>query len=75
MKPMQTLQQGQTDKKNQSYSLTVKRTGPLLLVQDLGRPQVQHLGFSECGAVDEHAHRWANKLLNNSIFPNCFVLL
>lgn len=47
-------------------SLTIKRAGPLLLVQDLGRPQVQHLGFSECGAVDEHAHRWANKLLHNS---------
>lgn len=47
-------------------SLTVQRAGPLMLVQDLGRPTVQHLGFSECGAVDEHAHRWANKLLDNS---------
>jgi biotin-dependent carboxylase-like uncharacterized protein len=64
MKPQQTVQTAQI---KQPHSLTIKRAGPLLLVQDLGRPQVQHLGFSECGAVDEHAHRWANKLLNNPI--------
>ncbi len=49
-----------------SEFLQVQHAGPLLSIQDLGRAQVQHLGFSESGAVDEHAHRWANKLLKNS---------
>lgn len=38
-----------------------------MLIQDLGRGKAQHIGFSDCGAVDEYSHRWANKLLDNSI--------
>lgn len=45
--------------------LTVTSAGPLMLIQDLGRPRVQHLGFSDCGPMDEFSHRWANKLLDN----------
>ena len=32
-------------------------------IQDLGRPSTQHLGFSVSGAADEHAFRYANKLI------------
>lgn len=47
------------------HSITVNKAGPLMLIQDLGRARVQHLGFSDCGPMDEYSHRWANKLVDN----------
>ncbi len=46
-------------------SLEVLRTGPLALVQDLGRPGLAHLGVSRSGAADRRAHTLANRLVAN----------
>lgn len=40
-----------------------------LSIQDLGRPQSQHLGFSVGGCADEHAYLYANRLIHNLCFP------
>lgn len=45
--------------------LQVVRTGPLLTVQDLGRPGWAHLGVPRSGALDAPALRWANRLVGN----------
>jgi biotin-dependent carboxylase-like uncharacterized protein len=46
-------------------SLTVLRTGPQALVQDLGRPGHAHLGVPPSGALDAPAFRLANRLVGN----------
>ncbi len=46
-------------------TLEILRTGPLAVVQDLGRPGLAHLGVSRSGAADCHAHRLANRLVAN----------
>ncbi len=48
-----------------NQGLKVIKPGALSLVQDLGRWGFQHYGLSPGGAMDEHAARWANKLLGN----------
>jgi biotin-dependent carboxylase-like uncharacterized protein len=45
--------------------LTVLRTGPQALVQDLGRPGYAHLGVPPSGALDAPALRLANRLAGN----------
>src|SRR4051812_16126460 len=45
--------------------LTVLRTGPQALVQDLGRPGYAHLGVPPSGALDAPALRLANRLVGN----------
>ncbi|WP_027330408.1 biotin-dependent carboxyltransferase family protein [Marinimicrobium agarilyticum] len=55
-----------------SGGLKVIKPGPLTLLQDLGRFGYQHLGLSPGGAADEHAFRWANRLLGND--PNAPAL-
>lgn len=45
--------------------LDVVRAGVLTTVQDLGRPGHAHLGVPRSGALDEPAHRLANRLLGN----------
>ncbi|WNV91153.1 biotin-dependent carboxyltransferase family protein [Umezawaea sp. Da 62-37] len=45
--------------------LTVLRTGPQALVQDLGRPGYAHLGVPPSGALDMPALRLANRLAGN----------
>jgi biotin-dependent carboxylase-like uncharacterized protein len=45
--------------------ITVEATGPLALVQDLGRPGLAHLGVSPSGAADRSALRLANRLVGN----------
>lgn len=56
-----------TSKNMQEFSLArINKSGPHTTLQDLGRKGSQHLGFSSGGAADEHAYRWANKLLNNA---------
>ncbi|CAN5339656.1 5-oxoprolinase/urea amidolyase family protein [soil metagenome] len=46
-------------------SLEVLRTGPLALVQDLGRTGLAHLGVTRSGAADRRAHTLANRLVAN----------
>ncbi len=45
--------------------LHILQSGPLTLLQDLGRRGSQASGFCQSGALDEHAYLWANKLLDN----------
>ncbi|GAA3637578.1 biotin-dependent carboxylase-like uncharacterized protein [Lentzea atacamensis] len=46
-------------------SVTVIRTGPQALVQDLGRPGHAHLGVPPSGAVDPDSLKLANRLVGN----------
>lgn len=48
-----------------SRSLTVLRTGPQTLIQDLGRPGNAHLGVPPSGALDVPALTLANRLVGN----------
>ncbi|AXA65855.1 biotin-dependent carboxyltransferase family protein [Pseudomonas oryzihabitans] len=45
--------------------LKVIKSGPLTLLQDLGRQGWQHLGVAPSGPMDGHAARWANRLVGN----------
>ncbi|MGH3388416.1 MAG: biotin-dependent carboxyltransferase family protein [Actinomadura sp.] len=45
--------------------IEVVRAGALTTVQDLGRRGMAHLGVPRCGALDEPAHRLANRLVGN----------
>ncbi|HET7173483.1 MAG TPA: biotin-dependent carboxyltransferase family protein [Nocardioidaceae bacterium] len=45
--------------------LRVERTGPQLLVEDLGRPGLAHLGVPPSGALDRSALALANRLVGN----------
>lgn len=47
-------------------TLEVVRSGPLAVVEDLGRPGLAHLGVACSGAADRRAHRLANRLLANA---------
>ncbi|MFT3715992.1 MAG: biotin-dependent carboxyltransferase family protein [Gordonia sp. (in: high G+C Gram-positive bacteria)] len=46
-------------------ALTVRGSGPLATVQDLGRPGYAHLGVPASGAADRGSLRLANRLLGN----------
>ncbi|WP_343600298.1 5-oxoprolinase/urea amidolyase family protein [Mycobacterium sp.] len=46
-------------------TLEILRTGPLALVEDLGRVGVAHLGVSRSGAADRRSHTLANRLVAN----------
>lgn len=46
-------------------TLEILRTGPLALVQDLGRTGLGHLGVSPAGAADRRSHTLANRLVAN----------
>lgn len=46
-------------------ALEVLRTGPLALVEDLGRPGLARIGVTRSGAADRRAHRLANRLVAN----------
>ncbi|QLL07968.1 5-oxoprolinase/urea amidolyase family protein [Mycobacterium vicinigordonae] len=46
-------------------TLEILRTGPLALVQDLGRAGLAHLGVSRSGAADRRSHTLANRLVAN----------
>jgi biotin-dependent carboxylase-like uncharacterized protein len=46
-------------------TLQVLSTGPLALVQDLGRPGLAHLGVTRSGAADRRNHALANRLVAN----------
>lgn len=46
-------------------TLEVLATGPLALLEDLGRPGLAHLGVTRSGAADRHSHTLANRLVAN----------
>ncbi|OBJ60119.1 5-oxoprolinase/urea amidolyase family protein [Mycobacterium asiaticum] len=46
-------------------TLEILRSGPLALVQDLGRAGLAHLGVGRSGAADRRSHALANRLLAN----------
>jgi biotin-dependent carboxylase-like uncharacterized protein len=46
-------------------TLEILSTGPLALVQDLGRVGFAHLGVTRSGAADRRAHTLANRLVAN----------
>lgn len=50
---------------SRSRTVTIVRTGPQALVQDLGRPGNAHLGVPPSGAVDPHSLTLANRLVGN----------
>jgi biotin-dependent carboxylase-like uncharacterized protein len=43
----------------------VEQTGPLALIEDLGRPGLAHLGVSPSGAADRTSSALANRLVGN----------
>lgn len=55
--------------------LEIIRPGWHATVQDGGRIRAQQVGLSEGGAADEHAYRWANKLLDNPPGAACVEIL
>ena len=46
-------------------TLEILQTGPLALVEDLGRPGLSHLGVTRSGAADRRSHTLANRLVAN----------
>ncbi len=46
-------------------TLEILRTGPLAVVQDLGRTGLAHLGVGRSGAADRRSHTLANRLVAN----------
>ncbi len=46
-------------------TLEILRTGPLALVEDLGRIGMAHLGVTRSGAADRRSHTLANRLVAN----------
>ncbi|MGZ4765684.1 MAG: allophanate hydrolase subunit 2 family protein, partial [Ilumatobacteraceae bacterium] len=46
-------------------TLEIMRTGPLALVQDLGRPRLAHIGVTRSGAADRRSHTLANRFVAN----------
>ena len=45
--------------------IEIVKSGPLALVQDLGRPGRQELGIGHSGAADRSSHELANRLVGN----------
>ncbi|KKW66181.1 5-oxoprolinase/urea amidolyase family protein [Mycolicibacterium elephantis] len=46
-------------------TLEVLRSGPLALIEDLGRPGLAHMGVGRSGAADRRSHMLANRLVAN----------
>lgn len=46
-------------------TLQILKTGPLALLEDLGRPGLAHMGVTRSGAADRRAHTLANRLVAN----------
>ena len=46
-------------------TLDILETGPLALLEDLGRPGFAHMGVTRSGAADRHSHTLANRLVAN----------
>ena len=53
-------------------TLEIVHTGPLALLEDLGRPGFAHLGVTRSGAADRRSHALANRLVANP--PDCATI-
>lgn len=47
-------------------TLEILQSGPLAIVEDLGRPGFAHLGVTRSGAADRRSHALANRLVANA---------
>lgn len=56
-------------------TLHIKQPGWFSVIQDTGRQGAQSAGLATGGAADEHAFRWANKLLDNPMTAACVEIL
>ncbi len=56
---------GANQQQMRGASLEILKTGPLALVEDLGRPGLSHLGVTRSGAADRRSHTLANRLVAN----------
>jgi biotin-dependent carboxylase-like uncharacterized protein len=54
-----------TNLSNPKTRLEIVTTGPMAVVQDLGRPGLAHLGVGRSGAADRRSHQLANRLVAN----------
>lgn len=48
-----------------TITLEILKTGPLALLEDLGRPGLSHMGVTRSGAADRRSHTLANRLVAN----------
>lgn len=48
-----------------TVTMEILQTGPLALIEDLGRPGLSHLGVGRSGAADRRSHALANRLVAN----------
>jgi biotin-dependent carboxylase-like uncharacterized protein len=48
-------------------TLEILKTGPLALLEDLGRPGLAHIGVTRSGAADRRSHTLANRLVANPL--------
>lgn len=46
-------------------TLEILQSGPLALIEDLGRPGLAHMGVGRSGAADRRSHTLANRLVAN----------
>ncbi len=46
---------------NPAIRLEILRTGPLAVVQDLGRAGLAHFGVGRSGTADRRSHKLANR--------------
>lgn len=46
-------------------TLEILRSGPLALIEDMGRPGLAHMGVGRSGAADRRSHMLANRLVAN----------
>ena len=56
-------------------TLSVIKSGWHATIQDGGRIGAQRFGLTQGGAADEHAYRWANRLLDNPREAACVEVL
>ncbi len=63
--PTATAPPGADAGRGQGGALTILEAGPLTLIEDLGRPGLEHLGVCASGAADAGAARRANRLVGN----------
>ncbi|WP_394615047.1 biotin-dependent carboxyltransferase family protein [Lentzea sp. JNUCC 0626] len=54
-----------TSESTTTRTITILKTGPQALVQDLGRPGHAHLGVPPSGALDQQSLKLANRLVGN----------
>ena len=52
---------------NKNYILKVLREGLITTIQDIGFSNLQHLGITTGGAIDDFAYKLGNIILSNNL--------